>query len=90
VSYPIKNTGYFEKVSTKLVIRGSWAQNTDRDFQIAGRHSRRYYGFADQWLRNEVQAARLEGADPSTASVHRAAAAQARADLVSAAHEIDA
>jgi anaerobic magnesium-protoporphyrin IX monomethyl ester cyclase len=90
VSYPIKNTGYFEKVSTKLVIRGSWSQSTDRDFQIAGRHSRRYYGFADQWLRNEVEASRLDAADPAQASVRRSAAAKARADLVWAAHEIDA
>jgi anaerobic magnesium-protoporphyrin IX monomethyl ester cyclase len=54
VSYPIKGTPYYERVESKLVGIGGWAESTDRDFKIAGRHSRRYYGFADQLLKSEV------------------------------------
>src|SRR5581483_1219000 len=53
VSYPIKGTPYFDEVQTRLVGIGSWAAGTDRDFQISGRHSRRYYSFADQLLKGE-------------------------------------
>ena len=90
VSYPIKNTGYFEKVSKRLVLNGSWATSTDRDIRVAGRHSRRYYQFADQWLRNEVAAARLSEVDAERAETHRLAAAEARASLVAVAGEVEA
>jgi anaerobic magnesium-protoporphyrin IX monomethyl ester cyclase len=54
ISYPIKGTPYFEKVADRLVNLRPWNQSTDRDFQIRGRHSRRFYQFADQLLRNET------------------------------------
>jgi radical SAM superfamily enzyme YgiQ (UPF0313 family) len=54
VSYPIKGTPYFEKVAPRLVNIGSWADTTDRGFQIRGRHSRRFYKFADELLRSEM------------------------------------
>lgn len=54
VSYPIKGTPYFEKVAPRLVNIGPWAATTDRGFQIRGRHSRRFYRFADELLRNEM------------------------------------
>ena len=89
VSYPIKNTGYFEKVSKRLVLQGSWSQTTDRDFQVAGRHSRRYYQFADQWLRNSVEAHRLVSVDPLGSATHRSAAEAARVALLGAADEVE-
>ncbi|HEY2844164.1 MAG TPA: radical SAM protein, partial [Bryobacteraceae bacterium] len=46
VSYPIKGTGYYRDVRDKLVGIGEWSQSTDRDLQIRGRHSRRYFQFA--------------------------------------------
>jgi len=58
VSYPIKGTPYYEQVRPKLVSLGPWAASTDRDFRIAGRHSRRYYSFADRLLQSEVALAR--------------------------------
>jgi len=58
VSYPIKGTPYYEDVAAKLVAIGDWTRTTDRDFKIAGRHSRRYYGYADQLLKSEVAYAR--------------------------------
>ncbi len=54
VSYPIKGTPYYDDVAPKLVGISGWAGTTDREFKIAGRHSRRYYGFADQLLKSEV------------------------------------
>jgi radical SAM superfamily enzyme YgiQ (UPF0313 family) len=58
VSYPIKGTPYYEEVAPRLVTIRGWAQTTDREAKIAGRHSRRYYGFADQLLKSEVALAR--------------------------------
>lgn len=58
VSYPIKGTPYYDEVASRLVGIGDWARSTDRDFKIAGRHSRRYYSFADQLLKSEVALAR--------------------------------
>ena len=59
VSYPIKGTPYFEDVSPRLVSVKSWAESSDRDYQIRGRHSRRFYQYADQLLRSEVELNRL-------------------------------
>lgn len=57
VSYPIKGTGYYDDVRDKLVRIGEWSGSTDRDWQIRGRHSRRYFQFADDLLRNSMDAA---------------------------------
>ena len=54
VSYPIKGTPYFDKVAARLVSIKGWAESTDRDFQIAGRHSRGFYQHADELLREEM------------------------------------
>jgi anaerobic magnesium-protoporphyrin IX monomethyl ester cyclase len=54
VSYPIKGTPYYDDVAPRLTRIQNWAQGTDRDWKIAGRHSRRYYQFADQLLKSEV------------------------------------
>jgi anaerobic magnesium-protoporphyrin IX monomethyl ester cyclase len=59
VSYPIKGTPYYQQVQSKLVQLKPWAQSSDRDIKIAGRHSRAYYAYADRLLRDEVQFARL-------------------------------
>jgi radical SAM superfamily enzyme YgiQ (UPF0313 family) len=56
VSYPIKGTPYFEKVAPKLVNIKPWSQTSDREFAVQGRHSRRFYKYADDLLRNEMSA----------------------------------
>lgn len=56
VSYPIKGTPYYEDVGEKLVQLGAWRTSTDRDIQIRGRHSRRFYQIADQLLRSQTPA----------------------------------
>ncbi len=60
VSYPIKGTPYFNEVESRLVRIGEWATSTDRDVRVAGRHSRRFYQFADQLLRSEAAGLRVE------------------------------
>jgi anaerobic magnesium-protoporphyrin IX monomethyl ester cyclase len=62
VSYPIKGTPYYDDVAPKLVRIGDWTESTDREVRVAGRHSRRYYHFADQLLKSEV-AGRVVEAD---------------------------
>jgi radical SAM superfamily enzyme YgiQ (UPF0313 family) len=57
VSYPIKGTGYYNDVRDKLVRIGEWSASTDRDWRIRGRHSRRYFQFADDLLRHSMEAA---------------------------------
>jgi anaerobic magnesium-protoporphyrin IX monomethyl ester cyclase len=54
VSYPIKGTPYYDDVAPRLVRIGQWDESTDRDVRISGRHSRRFYQFADQLLKSEV------------------------------------
>jgi radical SAM superfamily enzyme YgiQ (UPF0313 family) len=56
VSYPIKGTPYFEKVESRVVSIKPWRETTDRECRIQGRHSRRFYRYADELLRNEMAA----------------------------------
>jgi len=58
VSYPIKGTPYYQQVQSRLVQLKPWAQGSDRDIQIRGRHSRQYYAHADKLLRAEVELSR--------------------------------
>ena len=90
VAYPIKNTAYFRKTSERVVLERDWQESTDRDHKIRGRHSRRYYKFADQWLNHEVAAASIELQDAAGAAVKRVAALQAREALMGAAAESEA
>jgi radical SAM superfamily enzyme YgiQ (UPF0313 family) len=83
VSYPIKGTGYFEKVRDRIGLPIAWADASDRDYVIAGRRGKDYYQLADQWLRNEVEAQRVGGTDPGRATVLMSAAHRAR-DLLHA------
>lgn len=54
VSYPIKGTPYFDRVAPRLVSLHHWSRSTDRDWRIRGRHSRRFYQYADELLRTET------------------------------------
>ena len=62
VSYPIKGTPYFNKVGARLVSIKPWSSSTDREVQIRGRHSRRFYKYADELLRGEMSSQPDEGA----------------------------
>jgi radical SAM superfamily enzyme YgiQ (UPF0313 family) len=54
VSYPIKGTPYYERVSSRLITLGKWTETTDREIRIKGRHSRRFYQHADELLKSEL------------------------------------
>lgn len=59
VAYPIKGTPYFNEVSGRLEADEPWDTRTERQWRIRGRHSRRFYSFADDLLRSSVQRRRL-------------------------------
>ena len=63
VAYPIQGTAYFEAVKNRVVGPADWPESSDRDFQIRGRHSRRYYQNVDRLLRAEVELDRLMNAE---------------------------
>ncbi len=50
---------------------------------IAGRRGKDYYKLADQWLRNEVEAFRLEAANPARAAELLGTARRAREQMIS-------
>jgi hypothetical protein len=56
---------------------------------VVGRHSRRYYQFADQWLFNAVDARRLQDTDPVVAAEKAAAAEAGRLGLLASADEVE-
>jgi radical SAM superfamily enzyme YgiQ (UPF0313 family) len=74
VSYPIRGTPYYDEVESRLVNVAEWSRTTDRDFKLRGRHSRRFFGFADQLLKNEVGLHKLlispEGSHDAAAAAH--------------------
>jgi len=83
VSYPIKGTGYFDKVRERVELPIAWADASDRDYIVAGRRGKDYYKLADAWLRNEVEAFRLEAANPVRAAALLGTARRAREQMIS-------
>jgi radical SAM superfamily enzyme YgiQ (UPF0313 family) len=93
VAYPIKGTPYFSEVDGRVEGSKPWHLSSDREFRIRGRHSRRYYGFADQLLRGEVELDRLRrksAGDVSTITALERKIADARAGLHAATAEMEA
>ncbi|MCL6505952.1 MAG: B12-binding domain-containing radical SAM protein [Bryobacteraceae bacterium] len=89
VAYPIKGTPYYDDVAARLVLPEPWRQSTDRDYRIAGRHSRRFYEFADLWLRSAVALSKLESESPQ-AGVLQAEIERARRGLAESYPEVEA
>lgn len=54
VAYPIKGTGYYHEVKDRIIANKPWAERSDRDLTVAGRHSKRFYSYATRWMVNEV------------------------------------
>jgi anaerobic magnesium-protoporphyrin IX monomethyl ester cyclase len=65
VSYPIKGTPYYERVANSLVQLKPWNISSDREITVQGRHSPKFYEFADRLLQNEVKLARMQRAGDS-------------------------
>ncbi len=64
VAYPIKGTPYYEQVASRLIERRPWELGSDRDLDIVGRPSRRFYRFATRYLVGEVARHRLRQQAP--------------------------
>ena len=93
VSYPIKGTPYYQQVQSKLVQLKPWAQSSDREIKIAGRHSRAYYAHADKLLRDEVQLAKLSedpGVNPALLEDLRGSIRVSREGLLVTESEVEA
>jgi radical SAM superfamily enzyme YgiQ (UPF0313 family) len=93
VSYPIKGTPYYKAVADRLVQLQPWGASSDREIKIKGRHSKRFYGFADKLLRDEVQLARLAGTpgeDSNSAASLRQSIHDARMGLLASFAEVEA
>jgi anaerobic magnesium-protoporphyrin IX monomethyl ester cyclase len=93
VSYPIKGTPYYKKIADRLVQLKPWGVSSDREIKVKGRHSQKFYSYADKLLRDEVQLARI--ADTSEAESNQAASLRreimaARAGLLSTSMEVEA
>jgi radical SAM superfamily enzyme YgiQ (UPF0313 family) len=93
VSYPIKGTPYYKKISDRLVQLKPWATSSDREIKIRGRHSQKFYSYADKLLKDEVELARLAGtpaAESDLAAGLRREIQLARAGLHSTHMEVEA
>jgi radical SAM superfamily enzyme YgiQ (UPF0313 family) len=94
VAYPIRGTPYFETVQDRVISTTAWAEGSDRDFQIRGRHSRRFYQNVDRLLRAEVDLDRLLQAQApdgdSLARELRQRIEQAREGMRASAEEVEA
>jgi hypothetical protein len=93
VAYPIKGTPYFSEVDNRVEESKPWHLGSDRELRIRGRHSRRYYSFADQLLRSEVELDRMSRkltGDASTITTLESKIADARAGLQATTSEMEA
>lgn len=54
VAYPIKGTPYYGEVEDRLIATKDWSTRTERDWIVKGRHSKRYYRFANRWMVGSV------------------------------------
>jgi radical SAM superfamily enzyme YgiQ (UPF0313 family) len=93
VSYPIKGTPYYKKIADRLVQLEPWGTSSDRNLKIKGRHSQRFYSYADKLLKDEVQLARLSGtpaANSERATNLRQSIELSRAGLLSSVSEVEA
>jgi radical SAM superfamily enzyme YgiQ (UPF0313 family) len=71
VAYPVKGTGFYDDVADRVVNEKPWEATSDRDNRIRGRHSRRFYKFADQLLRGEAELDRHGLRSPEAGELQR-------------------
>jgi anaerobic magnesium-protoporphyrin IX monomethyl ester cyclase len=93
VAYPIKGTPYFTEVRERVEALKPWEVSSDREVRIRGRHSRRFYGFADRLLRSEVELDRIQskpGVDELALHQLRSEVANARSGLQASISEQEA
>jgi len=93
LAYPIKGTPYHAQVTDRVASLRAWAEGSDRDLTVLGRHSRRYYMFATRWMLARVELARAvrerrgDLRELRRIAALRAGAALGRAGMVLTRHE---
>lgn len=93
VAYPIKGTPFFDEVAPNVVSARAWAEGSDRDYRIRGRHSRGFYQHADRLLRNEYALSKLNNGAGHDAALRidlESKIAQAREGLRASMAEVEA
>jgi len=93
VAYPIKGTPFFDEVAANVVSGRAWAEGSDRDYQVRGRHSRGFYQHADRLLRNEYALSKLHNGNGNDAALRidlESKIAQAREGLRASMAEVEA
>jgi radical SAM superfamily enzyme YgiQ (UPF0313 family) len=93
VAYPIKGTPYYDQARDRLAPSGVWTESSDRELKIKGRHSRKFYDYADRLLRDEVALAKLSDRsadDPLTLADLEARIRSHRAGMGAAYAEVEA
>jgi len=61
VSYPIKGTPYYERISRSLVEIRPWKESSDRELQVRGRRPPEFYEGVDRLLKDEMAFDRMSG-----------------------------
>jgi anaerobic magnesium-protoporphyrin IX monomethyl ester cyclase len=92
VSYPIKGTPYYNRISEKVIQIAPWGKTSDREFRIRGRHSRNFYSHADRLLREEVALARAmdqTGSPAPDITVMQESIRDIRTAMMAAYHEVE-
>jgi radical SAM superfamily enzyme YgiQ (UPF0313 family) len=93
VAYPIAGTPYFDEVNGRIELLKEWKVGSDREVRIRGRHSRRFYSFADKLLRTEVELEKMRNQsdkDLSSVTELQGKVAEFRASLLASAAEVEA
>lgn len=54
VAYPIKGTKLYTEIESKIISELDWDKRTDRDLDMKGRYSKKFYKHANRYLVNEV------------------------------------
>jgi radical SAM superfamily enzyme YgiQ (UPF0313 family) len=93
VSYPIKGTPYYNRIADRLIQLEPWGKTSDRELTIKGRHTKRFYAYADKLLRDEVTRARMlqntHTNELENLSVLEQSIQESRAGLHSTYHEVE-
>jgi radical SAM superfamily enzyme YgiQ (UPF0313 family) len=93
ISYPIQGTEYSSQVAERVERVKPWSVSSDRDVLIRGRHSRRFYGLADQLLRSEVElehARKKSGVEATLIADLQNRVAHLRTGLLASSAEVEA
>ena len=72
VAYPIKGTGLYNQVLSKITTQLEWSKSTDRDIDFQRTYSRKYYDYAVRYIVNEVESHQeLKKPNPNKAEAYK-------------------